>query len=121
MRDRLVELLKETHEICNKRDNCDGCVGYGKGMYCERYLMADRLLENGVIVPPCKIGDTVYYLGGLYNRLIKSAVVEEIIADSDGVSDLFVTSEDGVTFENSIKIFFLTREEAERALKGGAE
>ena len=32
--------------------------------------MTDYLLENGVIVPPCKIGDTVYYVsGGRIERL----------------------------------------------------
>ena len=79
--------------------------------------IAERLIENGdVIVPPCKVGDTVYYLGGIRNSLVKSAVVEEIIANSNGVSDLLVNSENGVTFENSIDTFYFTREEAEAAL-----
>ena len=81
--------------------------------------IAERLIEDGdVIVPPCKVGDTVYYLGGIHRSLVKSATVEEIIANSNGVSDLLVNSENGVTFENSVDIFFLTREEAEQALKG---
>ena len=78
----------------------------------------DCLLENGVIVPPCKVGDTVYYIGGIHRSLIKSATVVEIIVNSTGVSDLFVKGEDGVSFENSLDTFFFTREEAELALNG---
>ena len=106
MRDRLIELLNV---------DMSGC----EGGYAEE--MADFLLANGVIVPPCKVGDKVYYHGGIHKSLVKSAVVEEIIINSCGVGDLLVTSENGVTFENSIDIFFLTKEEAEQALKGGAE
>lgn len=78
--------------------------------------IAERLIDNGIIVPLCKVGDTVYYLGGIRNSLVKSATVEEIIANSNGVSDLLVNNENGVTFENSIDIFYLTREEAESVL-----
>ena len=78
--------------------------------------IADYLLNHGIIAPPCKVGDTVYYHGGIRNSLVKSAVVEEIIANSNGVSDLLVNSENGVTFENSIDIFYFTCEEAEAAL-----
>ncbi len=77
---------------------------------------ADYLLENGVIVPPCKIGDKVYYITGIHRNLIKSAIVNEIIVNCNGVSDLFVSS-DTADFENSIDIFYFTREEAEKALK----
>lgn len=94
--------------------------------------IVDYLLANGVIVPPCKVGEKVYYHGGIHKSLVKSAVVEEIIINSCGVGDLLVTSENGVTFENSIDIFYFTKEEAEQALfateinvgdkgKGGAE
>lgn len=100
-RERLIELIQSA---------VGGCARH----WAE--VIADYLLAHGVIVPPCKVGDTVYYLGGLYNSLIRSATVEEIIANSNGVSDLLVNSENGVTFENSIDIFYFTREEAEAAL-----
>ena len=100
MRDRLIKLIKDiVHPY-----------------FAE--TLADHLLANGVIVPPCKVGDTVYYLGGIHKSLVKSATVEEIIASSNGVSDLLVNSENGVTFENSVDIFYFTPEEAEQALKG---
>lgn len=106
MRDRLIELLAESAI---------------KGDYTCIPGVADYLLANGVIVPPCKVGDMVYYIGGIHNSLVKSAIVDEIIMNSNGVSDLLVTSENNVTFENSIEIFYFTKEEAEQALKGGAE
>lgn len=101
-RERLTELIRSAM-----------CWGW-----TEPSEIAERLIEDGdVIVPPCRVGDTVYYLGGIRNSLVKSATVEEIIANSNGVSDLLVNSENGVTFENSIDIFYFTREEAEAALE----
>ena len=68
--------------------------------------IADDLLANGVIVPPCKVGDAVYQrdtAGRIYESKIKS-----IIYDTDGVA--FDKRAIGETI-------FLTREEAEKALK----
>jgi hypothetical protein len=84
---------------------------------CEK--LADHLLANGVVVLPCKVGDTVYYIGGIHHNLVKSAIVEEIIMNSNGVSDLLVASENNITFENSIDIFYFTKEQAEAKLKEG--
>lgn len=60
MRDRLVELMldkgifdKQVCDLCTKEDYCERC-----GAEC----IADHLIENGVIVPPCKVGDKVYIL-----------------------------------------------------------
>ena len=78
--------------------------------------IAERLIDEGMIVSPCKVGDTVYYLGGLYSRVVKSATIVEIIVNFCGVSELLVTDENIVTFQDSIDIFYLTRKEAEDAL-----
>lgn len=118
MRDRLFDLIGEAVYKCKTRTICHGCKEYGKGENCIDYIIADHILENNMIVLPCKVGDTVYYLGSIHRRLIKSATVVEIIVNSTGVSDLFVKGEDGVSFENSLDTFFLTKEEAEKALKG---
>ena len=79
--------------------------------------LADYLLKHGVIVLPCKVGDTVYYITGIGHNLVKPAKVKEIIIDENGIKDLYVQG-DGYDFENSFDIFFLTREEAEEKLKG---
>ena len=78
--------------------------------------IAERLIDEGMIVPPCKVGDTVYYIGGIHGRLVKRAIVKDIIVSASGTRDLMVTSELGETFENSFDIFYLTRKEAEAAL-----
>lgn len=82
----------------------------------EAESLADYLLANGVIVLPCKVGDTVYYITGIGHNLVKPAKVKEIIIDENGIKDLYVQG-DGYNFENSFDIFFLSREEAEEKLK----
>jgi len=72
--------------------------------------------RNRFVELPCKVGDTVYYITGLSREYIKPAIVNEIVINSKGISELFV-SNDTVKFENSFDIFYLTREEAEQALK----
>ena len=78
---------------------------------CGCYKDKSRFIEL-----PCKVGDAVYYITGIGNNLIKSAQIKEIIIDENGIKDLYVKG-DGHNFENSFDIFFLTREEAEKALK----
>ena len=56
MRDRLIELLKgaetKVTEIMSKPLALEEWLG----------IYADYLIENGVIVPPCKVGQTVYVI-----------------------------------------------------------
>lgn len=72
--------------------------------------------RNRFVELPCKVGDTVYYITGLSRKYVKSAIINDIVINSKGISELFV-SNDTVNFENSFDIFYLTREEAEQALK----
>ena len=85
----------------------------------------DYLLENGVVVPPCKVGTRVYSiaLGKVYEWDICSYTV-----DLEGISFINLAFVEGnnlysntYSIEDIGKTVFLTREEAERALKGGAE
>lgn len=73
--------------------------------------------KNLIIELPCKVGDTVYFLTGIRRNIIKSAKVKEIIFDENGIRDLFVQDEPNHMFENSFDIFFLSRENAGRALR----
>lgn len=82
---------------------------------------AEELISNGVILPKYKVGDKVWFITGIYHNLVKSALVEEIIINCEGVSDLLVTSENAVVFENSVDIFYPTKEEAEKALAERSE
>ena len=54
MRDRLIEIIKDLPYGQYPFSH------YGPIGLIER--LADGLLANGVIVPPCKVGDKVYYL-----------------------------------------------------------
>lgn len=67
--------------------------------------LADYLLANGVIVLPCKVGDTVYQIDA--ERVFESQV------------EAIIYATDSIAFDERVigKTVFLTREEAERALK----
>lgn len=82
----------------------------GADKRCSAFTDKSRFAEL-----PCRVGDTVYYLGGIRKKHIKTAVVEEIIIDCSGIRDVVVTVDSG-TFEMPFSIFFTTREEAETAL-----
>ena len=119
MRDRLIELIQ---------NSVNGCARH----WAE--IIADHLLKNGVIVPPCNVGDTVYIPWHWNNKNgIAFAEVEEIkIYDSNNhymfLIDLqsddegFNQSFGGWKIGKSIgETVFLTREEAERTLEGRKE
>lgn len=86
----------------------------------ESSILADHLIANGVIVPPCKVGDTVY---ALYNGKVLKANIFSMKIE---------TEDDKYVYMLKLKIFdhffqfktfllgktvFLTREEAEKALE----
>lgn len=108
MRDRLAELLLngEKQFFDTKANRTTPLQSY----------LSNYLIENGVVVPKFKVGDRVWYITGIHRTIVKSAIVEEIIINCNGVSDLFVTSDTG-SFENSVDIFYPTKEEAEQKLK----
>ena len=94
MRDRLMALINDVVHPCHAG------------------ALADYLIENGVIVLPCKVGDVVY-------RVCKQKYPvdsyrmhwEEDWVILTRLFDLSMIPEIG-------KTVFLTREEAKRALKG---
>lgn len=94
---------------------------------------ADALLSGGVIVPPCNVGDTVY-IPWEYNGTNGIACVEVthilIKRNESCIKTSFFTDDDGFwlkfnggcfDFDDFGKTVFLSREEAEKAQKGGAE
>lgn len=92
--------------------------------------LADYLLNNGVIVPPCKVGDTIYVIpsranwriNNMYESMkplnrIYEQTVDEIHIYQSGYT---VSSCEGIQHQPSVlfgETWFLTREEAEKALK----
>lgn len=99
-REKLVELL-------NKQ------VGYTLPIWTAPQtieIMADALIANGVIVPPCKVGDIIYYV---YMGQIHPHKIKEIQINKFGE---FVISLMTFHFKEFGKTVFLTKEEAEKAL-----
>ena len=124
-RDRLIELIGQADKKCADTKQCEMCKAFGKGANCVDHNIADYLLANGVIVPPCKVGDTVYFDAVGYHD---SAEIDGIHIDAQGMSFTWVQYDVGVDItelwdegdfdiEDIGKTVFLTKEEAERALK----
>ena len=102
MRDRLIELIQ---------DSVNGCARH----WAE--IIADHLLANGVIVPPCKVGDTVFFVvQSLHTKIkkIKSGKVVRMAITENSI-DLFVDNHTAKLPYG--KRVFLTKEQAEQALK----
>ena len=93
MRDRLIELIKKGKDYAKDNMNDYG-IDYA---YSD---IADYLLANGVIVPKYKVGDKVWYITGIHRTIVKSAIVDKIIINCNGISYLFVTSDTG-SFERA--------------------
>ena len=118
-RERLVELL-------NKSCEARGWLMNGAG------TIADYLLENGVVVLPCKINDHVWFIKSAFPVLVKP--LEARIIDIRGISIDHNILYESITLYNDLarrftsndigtKVF-LAKEEAEQAiqaLKGGEE
>ena len=129
MRDRLIELI-EKGQFNYYASN--GSNGIGHNEY-----IADYLLENGVIVPPCKVGDIVYVIecckcGHNYglrcgaNRILKNTKWLDIVK----IPPTYHYTRCLKLFERPFKIeylnrigktVFLTREEAEAKMKEGVQ
>lgn len=78
--------------------------------------IADYLLEKGVIVLPCKVGDTIYRCG-YPSKKVYEWEIEHVKLYLDEI--VFVDDSDNeFTAEDIGKTVFLTREEAEKALEG---
>ena len=89
------------------RERLTELIGEARASFCltgdyEGYI-ADYLIKNGVIVLPCKMGDTMYRIKGWYPREVDSFVVPDVEWVVSNMHDFG-------------RLFFFTREEAESAL-----
>ena len=112
-RERLIELLRETFDYTR-----GVCIDFDEAVE----INADHLLANGVIVPPCNVGDSVYHV--YKGNTIVSALVVDWKKESYGdwlFRACFSVNGSSITLlfgDNNIgKTVFLTREEAEKALE----
>lgn len=109
MRDRLVEILDKT--IAYKNENTDDYIEW----------LADELLSNGVIVPPCKLGDTIYDISEFVNCVPCPEMYEDnvtfitIMSRKNGEMYFDIECVE-CDYKDFGKTIFLTKEEAEQAL-----
>lgn len=121
-RERLIELLQNTPV------DCTGCRGVG--------TIADYLIENGVIVPTLRVGDTVWVVYKLLwsnpcEKFISEFVVKSIsiYCNSKGVwtkkfrirkviNGKTVDVQKDIKLDDIGKTVYLTKEDAEKALSG---
>ena len=126
MRERLIELINEMAKYIYEQlmdGNCE------QSLYAVEHideLKADYLLDNGVIVPPCKVGDK-FWMIDCSNRIQKCKIfsVNYHKNQNDDMWMYGIKIEDGMVLtcedDDIGKYVFLTREEAERALQGRKE
>ena len=99
-KERLVELIKP-YMLGLSAANCE--------------KLAEYLIHNGVIMPPCKVGDTVYIVPK------GNIIIEEIVKTIEKYNGdlLLVCCTNDWTLHSWWfgKFVFLAREEAEQALK----
>lgn len=117
-RDRLDELSTLTPvEILNYYRN----LYYTDGNNTERGIVANAINDilPRMILPPCKVGDTVYRTIGNYcGEKIFEGVVAQISIYNDEETRFWVYGHPlGFGCDDFGKTVFLTREEAEAALK----
>lgn len=108
-RERLIELLLKSNYSCRIED-CKKC---GWGDKCFIYREADYLLENGVIVPPCKVGDTVYYI--CFGKIYKGKCHAITRHENSLQIHLYDYDRDNASIASD-KVF-RTKEEAKKTLK----
>ena len=127
MRDRLTDLLKKIEDtpfpgMATKANLANQFTDYA--INC----IVDEMLKNGVIVTSCKVGDKVYKIT---RNKVKECEVTFVGISADERCSYFnfvENYEDGTFYKSYSMVFgvigksvFLTREEAEKALKGGGK
>lgn len=111
-RDRLIELIGDL-PFSREYEN------YNSLEWAEHF--SDHLLSNGVIVPPCKVGDVVYVVSQGQGFCMRWNVYEGKVVDIhlNRHNKLTIRVENGEKFFGYYepRFIFLTKEEAEAKLK----
>jgi hypothetical protein len=121
MRDRLVELLG--NRCCSKQIPCEICEYQNFGD-CHKYALAEHLIANGVIVPPCNIGDVVYSIRTdtkvIYSCSVCEFIINKHFENIHKECKVYIIEDGRFTyfdFSSFGKTVFFTKEEAEQKLK----
>ena len=126
MRDRMIEILKKfCTDDCKITHQCGYC-DFGDLTVCPS-AVAEHLIANGVIVPPCKVGDTVYRVSFVHKKVdvLKVDGFLANVASWKVHCTHIVPSWIGnqkehvyIAFSSFGKTVFLALKEAEQAIKG---
>ena len=119
-RERLIEILKLGS--CPSPYLCDENCKYANLERCYEERTADLLLEHGVVLMPCKVGDRLYEVTGrktvsVYKVRAIRVELFGLFIEWDIVEGFVWQSLSGINADDIGKTVFLNREEAERALK----
>lgn len=108
----LIDLLTDTLSHCNNplQNVYDEIVEE----------LAEYLIENNVVVLPYDIGDTVYYITGINNKLVKSAKIKEIFFDGDSFA-FYVNTDNYTYFTLQEDEVFLSKSDAENEIMKRAD
>lgn len=114
MRNRLVELLKNAHDE-QKYLTSDKSI----------QAIADYLIANGVVVPPVMLGQKVWEVVS-WDENVRECRVSSLTQKADGTFKIRITNLKSKSVYERVPqhigdIIFLTKEDAERALKGEKE
>ena len=108
----MKETLKEI--VCESIQD-DECIGHCNYPYCYKVnAVVDNLVKHNVILAPCAIGDTVYYISGIH---VKPAKVEDM-SFNGSVITLGLVSENNVYFDMLLDKVYLNKKDAEEVING---
>ena len=121
MRDKLIELLTDA-ELGYAQYLCEECDKAIKGDVAEELMKrlefyADRLIENGAVIPPCKVGDIVYEISTDFTGT-KLHIFERIVSRVEIVQSKCILYYCPWKEHKLIgKHYYLTKEQAEQKLR----
>ena len=112
-RERLIGIVKDS-----LFRNIDKSCGLAENI-------VDDIIHEGVIVPPCKVGDTVYVLNYRRDRIFKLTVSEihifdgyiGIMSDDDEDHIYYYANDIGKTVPFDRDAYYLSLDDAERAIQ----
>lgn len=117
MKDRLIELIINAPKLdCIKGGRANGKT------YQTGQNIADYLIANGVVCPPCKVGDMVYYFAG--SQICEGTVKSFITNTNENYYAIVCETKYNLTgfikfgYWMFGKTVFLTKEDTEKALRG---
>ena len=107
------DVLGEVYNAVDRLREIENIIGDNYDLErLKELVQADR--EGKCVLLPCKVGDTLYYIGGACEMIIKSATVEEMYIEDEVLVGVSSGSE---FFTLQEKEWYETEKDAEIALE----